>query len=379
MPSPAHEPGVRASECDIVVIGGGIAGVSVAAHLAEHATVRLLEMEPQPGYHATGRSAALFAESYGNEVIRALSRASRSFLFTPPAAFCTAALVRPRGALLFARDAQAHLLEALGSASPFERLSAAQAIKHCPILRPEGLHGALLDRGAADIDVHELLQGYLRLLKARGSAVTTDAQVIGLERAHGAWAVSIGGERIRAGIVVNAAWPWASQLGRMAGAQEIELEPRRRTALLIDPPAAMVTEQWPLVMDAEEQFYLKPEAGLLLLSPCDETPSPPCDAQPDDTDVAIAVDRVERATTLEVRRVRRSWAGLRSFVRDRAPVVGYDPHAPGFFWLAALENFGIQTAPALSALAASLVLRRPIQTELPAFDLDPAVLAPTRL
>lgn len=371
------------SECDIVVIGGGIAGVSVAAHLAEHATVRLLEMEPQPGYHATGRSAALFAESYGNAVIRALSRASRSFLFTPPASFCTAPLVKPRGALVFARAAQEHLLEAfasaMGAGSPFERLSAAQAIQQCPILRPGELCGAVIDRGAADIDVHELLQGYLRLLKARGGTVTTDAEVATLERTRGAWSVSTRGESIRAAIVVNAAGPWASQLGRMAGAHEIDLQPRRRTALLVDPPAAVVTEKWPLVMDAEEQFYLKPEAGLLLLSPCDETPSPPCDAQPDDTDVAIAVDRVERATTLEVRQVRRSWAGLRSFVADRSPVVGYDSRVPGFFWLAALGGYGIQTAPALSALAAALVLGRPIAGELTSCDVDPAALAPARL
>jgi D-arginine dehydrogenase len=370
------------SKCDIVVIGGGIAGVSLAAHLAEHATVRLLEMEPQPGYHATGRSAALFAESYGNEVIRALSRASRPFLFAPPPGFCAGALVRPRGALVFARAAQAHVLEAFsattGAGHPLEHLSAAQALQLCPILRPEELCGAIIDRGAADIDVHELLQGYLRLLRARGGTATMNAQVVRLERAHGAWSVSTRDERIRAAIVVNAAGPWAGELGRMAGAHEIGLEPRRRTALLVDPPATG-TERWPIVMDAGEQFYFKPEAGLLLLSPCDETPSAPCDAQPDDTDVAIAVDRVERATTLAVRHVRRSWAGLRSFVKDRSPVAGYDPHAPGFFWLAALGGYGIQTAPALSALAAGLVLGRPIGAELPPFDLDPAVLAPARL
>ncbi len=226
--------------------------------------------------------------------------------------------------------------------------------------------------------MHGLHQGYLRLLKARGGQVATNAEVIGLERNGGTWSVSTRTGQLRAAIVVNAAGAWAGELGRLAGAHEIHLQPRRRTAVLIDLPAAKASETWPLVMDAEEQFYFKPEAGLLLLSPCDETPAPPCDVQPDDTDVAIAVDRFERATTFEVRQVRRQWAGLRSFVQDRSPVVGYDPLARGFFWVAALGGYGIQTAPALSALAASLVLGRKIREESHSAGVDPATLAPAR-
>jgi D-arginine dehydrogenase len=375
----------RESKADIIVIGGGIAGASIAAHLAAYAKVRLLEMEAQPGYHSTGRSAAVFATTYGNDAVRALSCASRSFFFAPPAGFCSTALVKPRLVLILAKSTQREALDNFGAvAFPGDRieyLTPAQALQHCPILRPDELSGALLYRGPADIEVHELHQGYLRLLKTRGGDFKANTEVIGLERGNGAWSVNIPGEVLRASIVVNAAGAWAGELGKMAGAYDIGLEPRRRTALLIDPPVGVATQSWPLVADIGEQFYLKPDAGLLMLSPCDETPTAACDAQPDEMDVAVAVDRLERATTLEVRHIRRKWAGLRSFVRDRSPVIGYDPLQPGFFWLAALGGYGIQTAPALSALAAGLVLGRKVRDAWAHFDFEfePSALAPARL
>jgi D-arginine dehydrogenase len=375
----------RESKTDIIVIGGGIAGASIAAHLAAHAQVRLLEMEAQPGYHSTGRSAAVFATTYGNSTVRALTVASRPFFFAPPAGFCSTALVKPRLVLILANPTQREALENFGpTAFPDDRieyLTSAQALQYCPILRVDDLSGALLYRGPADIEVHELHQGYLRLLKSRGGEFKANTEVIGLERANGEWCVNTPGEVLRASIVVNAAGAWAGDLGKMAGACDIGLEPRRRTALLIDPPAGLATESWPLLADVGDRFYLKPDAGLLLLSPCDETLTPACDAQPDEMDVAVAVDRLEQATTLEVRHIRRKWAGLRSFVRDRSPVVGYDPVRPGFFWLAALGGFGIQTAPALSALAAGLVLGREVGGALAHFDFEfePSALAPARL
>jgi D-arginine dehydrogenase len=340
-------------------------------------------MESHPGYHSTGRSAAVFATSYGNSTVRALTCASRSFFFSPPAGFCSTALVRPRLVLILAQSTQREALENFGpTAFPGDRieyLTPAQALKQCPILRPDDLGGALLYHGTADIEVHELHQGYLRLLKMRGGDIKSNTEVIGLERSNGEWSVNIPGEVLRASIVVNAAGAWAGHLGKMAGAYDIGLEPRRRTAVLIDPPAGVATDSWPLVTDIGDQFYLKPDAGLLMLSPCDETPTVACDAQPEEMDVAVAVDRLERATTLEVRHVRRKWAGLRSFVRDRSPVVGYDPLQPGFFWLAALGGYGIQTAPALSAFAAGLVLGRELGGELTEFDVEPSALAPARL
>jgi D-arginine dehydrogenase len=374
---------MRVLDCSVVVIGGGIAGASVAAHLAEHTTVRLLEMEGQPGYHATGRSAAQFSETYGNSTIRALSRASRSFFFSPPAGFCSMPLVRPRADLIFARPTQHELLDRyVESTAPngrVERLSIERTLELCPILRPDEVAGAILDGSAADIDVHALHLGYLKLLKARGGLVTTAAEVVGLEREADSWRVTTPKAVLRASVVVNAAGAWAGELGRMAGAQNIGLEPRRRTSVLVEPPIGLDTASWPMLSDIDETFYLKPDAGLLLLSPADETPSPACDAQPDDLDVAIAIDRLERATTLEVRRVVSKWAGLRSFVTDRSPCVGFDTRQPDFFWFAALGGYGIQTAPALSILASALVFDRDIVERFSSCGLDPADLAPSRL
>ncbi|MGH6966674.1 MAG: NAD(P)/FAD-dependent oxidoreductase [Phenylobacterium sp.] len=370
-------------ESDIIVIGGGMAGSAVAAHLSQHAKVQLLEMETQPGYHSTGRSAALFSESYGNEIIRALTRASRGFFFSPPEGFCETALVKPRSVLIIAQEHQramlAHFKAGAETSGPIDEISADQAVALCPILRRERVASALISRSPADIEVHELQQGYLRLLKARGGRITTDAEVTGLARTSQGWEVETRSAVYRAPRVVNAAGAWAGQIGALAGAQEIGITPCRRTAMLIDAPAGYQTHDWPMLLDVEEQFYLKPDAGLLLLSPADETPVEPSDVQPEELDIAIAVDRLETATTLQVRHVRRKWAGLRSFAPDRSPVVGYDTLQPGFFWLAALGGYGIQTAPALSALAARLVLDLG-PGEVPAqFGIETSALDPTRL
>lgn len=365
--------------CDILVVGGGIAGASIAAHLAEHAKVHVLEMEDQPGYHSTGRSAALFSERYGNETIRALTRASRSFLFAPPSDFCAVPLVKPRNVLIIGRDKQQTAFDAFlrneTSCGELQVVDRAGALGLCPVLRPEGLLGAAIDSGTADIEVHELHQGYLRLLKRRGGELTTRATVADMFREATGWLVRSERESFRAEIVVNAAGAWAGELGRMAGAQDIGLEPRRRTAALIEPVVAVDAGGWPMVLDVEEQFYLKPDAGLLLLSPADETLVPPSDVQPDEMDLAIAIDRMQQATTLDVLRIRSKWAGLRSFVRDRSPVVGFDGRQAGFFWMAALGGYGLQTAPALSALAASLLLKG----EIPDFGVRSEAISPIRL
>jgi D-arginine dehydrogenase len=246
-------------------------------------------------------------------------------------------------------------------------------------LRADDLAGAVVDRSPADIDVHALHQGYLKLLKARGGQITAAAEVVGLDRKSDSWWITTPNSVLRASVVVNAAGAWAGEVGRMAGAQDIGLEPRRRTALLIEPPPGLDIESWPMLSDVDETFYLKPEAGLWLLSPADETPVPACHLQPEDLDVAIAIDRLERATTVDVRRVVRKWAGLRSFVKDRSPCVGFDSRQSGFFWLAALGGYGIQTAPALSLLAAALVLNRGVDEHFSSVAIDPAALAPSRL
>jgi D-arginine dehydrogenase len=370
-------------EHDIVVIGAGMAGASIAAHLAEYGSVRLLEMEPTPGYHSTGRSAAVFSETYGNDTVRALTRASRDFLYSPDPNFTAADLIKPRAILMVARtnqrDALSQFFASSVAADGIEVKTAQEARALHPLLREDDLWGAAYIRNAGDIEVHELHRGYLRLLHSRHGALTTGAQVTHLGRDRGAWSVTTAHDTFRAEIVVNAAGPWAGEIGTLAGAMNVGLQPRKRTACLIKPPVGYTVQEWPMLVDAGEEFYLKPDAGMLLLSPADETLCTPSDVQPDEMDIALAVDRIERATTLNVTRVTHKWAGIRSFVADRSPVVGFDPHQPEFFWHAALGGYGIQTAPALSRAAAALVMGRSIENDLLSFGVTEIALSPRRL
>lgn len=368
---------------DVVVVGGGIAGVSVAATLAETSKVVVLERESHPGLHSTGRSAALFSEIYGGEAVRALSRGSREFFYSPPEGFVSAPIVRQRSTLHIATAEQRSQLDAFATlpdiAPAIRRLDGAAARVLCPVLRDGYVVSAALETASADLDVNGLHQGWLRKLRAHGGRLLVNAEVNTLEHTGSAWKIVTPGHIFQADVVINAAGAWADVLARRAGVREIGLQPRRRTALIVDVPAGMNVDTWPMVIDIDEQFYFKPDAGALLLSPADETPSEPCDAWPDDWDVAVAVDRVQNATTLEVERVRRSWAGLRSFVSDREPVVGFAPDAPGFFWLAGQGGYGIQTAPAMATLAAALVCRMAVPAHLVRFGLDASSVHPARL
>jgi len=367
---------------DVAVVGGGIAGISVAATLAETLKVVVLERESHPGLHSTGRSAALFSEIYGGPAVRALSRGSREFLYSPPEDFVPAPIVRQRSTLHIATEEQRKHLDAFASlpdvAPAVRKLNGIEARALCPILRDGYVVTAALETASADLDVNGMHQGWLRKLRAHGGRLLVNAEVNTLEHTGSAWKVVTPEHTFRADVVVNAAGAWADVLARRAGLREIGLQPRRRTALIVDVPAGMTIDTWPMVIDTDEQFYFKPDAGALLLSPADETPSEPCDAWPDDWDVAVAVDRVQNATTLEVERVRRSWAGLRSFVADREPVVGFAPDSPGFFWLAGQGGYGIQTAPAMSALAAAWVQRMPTPAHLVQFGLDVKMVRPER-
>lgn len=374
---------------DALVIGAGIAGLSLAAELARTHRVAVLESEAQPGYHATGRSAAVFSESYGGPAIRALSRASRAFFFDPPEGFCDAPLLTPRGCLHVARADQLgsfeRFLQRADLPATARPLTPGEARRRSPLLRPDYVAAALFDPGECDIDVHALLHGYLRLLRQRGSRLATRAQAVRIERANGLWQVHAADAAVwRAPLLINAAGAWADQIADMAGAATIGLSPRRRTALLIDAPAASSPASsglasWPLTIDIDEQFYFKPDAGRLLLSPADETPASAADALPEDWDVAVAVERFEAATTLAVQRIHSRWAGLRSFVGDRIPVVGPAGDAPGFFWYAAQGGYGLQIAPALARLAAALVRGEPAPADIEAAGLRPADLRPQRL
>lgn len=343
---------------DFLVIGAGIAGASAGFHLARYGQVTVLEMEAVAGYHATGRSAALYSEYYGPPVVRALTAASRPFLAAPPAGFTDHPLLAPRGVLaLCPAGAEAVFEEALAqgrtAAVGVEEIDPDLAVTHCPVLRPGWWSRAMLKPGAQDIDVDALHQGFLRGVRATGGRVIRSARVRSLRRDGGLWRAGTDAGPFTAPTVVNAAGAWADEIALLAGVAPIGLVPLRRTAFLIDGPAGHDVRGWPMVTDVTDTFYLKPESGRLLVSPCDATPVPPGDARPDDLDVALGAARVEEATTLEIRHVRRAWAGLRTASADGVPVVGPAPQVEGFLWLAGLGGYGVQIAPAVGHLLAA--------------------------
>jgi D-arginine dehydrogenase len=367
---------------DVAVVGAGMAGASAACFIAEDASVVLLEMESQPGYHTTGRSAALYSEAYGPLQIRALTTGGRRFFEGPPAGFAAHPILTPRGAMFVARADQAPALDALaaevGTLASVEKLDATQVRARVPVLRQDYVAAALLEPGAMDIDVNALHQGFLRGVRARGGTLVTDAEVTGLARSGDAWEIETRAGAFRAATVINAAGAWCDAVAELAGAAPVGLVPKRRTAILFAPPDGVDIGNWPLAVDVAEQWYFKPDAGKLLGSPADETPSPPTDAQPEELDVAIAVDRIQTAADLPIRRIEHRWAGLRSFVADKTPAVGYDDRVPGFFWLAGQGGYGIQTAPGLGRLAAELVAGRPVPADLADLGVDVTQLNPRR-
>lgn len=369
--------------CDVLVIGAGIAGASAAYELAPYARVILLERESQPGYHTTGRSAAVFAPAYGNRVIRALTRASRRFYETRAGGLADHPVLAPRGALFVARTDQLGALDALyAETAPevpdLERLDRDTLLERLPVLRAEYVAAGLLDPSAMDLDVAAIHQGYLKGFRARGGQIVTDAEVERITTEVPPWRVETRAGPFEAAVLVDAAGAWADHIAELAKVAPLGLVPKRRTAFLFEP-SLPVDPAWPVVLDAEEQFYFKPESGLLLGSPADETPMPPCDVQPEELDVALAVDRIERATRIRVLRVPRRWAGLRTFAADKTPVVGMEETVPGFFWLAGQGGYGIQIAPALARAAARLLVDGVLPDDLLRLGLIAEDLMPLRL
>ena len=368
------------SKYDVIVIGGGIAGASVAAELAADRVVALLEGEAQPGYHSTGRSAAVFMPSYGPPVIRALTRASGAFFESPPGDI-EHPLLHHRGALFIAREDQIAALERM-RADQADVTPVAAPREAVPLLREGYAAGAAYDPRASDLDVAALHQHYLRRLRSAGGVLRSGAAVRALRRAEGCWEVATSAGTAAAPVVVNAAGAWADVVAGLAGVAPLGLVPKRRTAMIVEPPAdAALTaglDAWPLVVDIDEEFYLKPEAGKLLISPADATPTEPGDVQPEELDVAIGVDRIERAFALSIRRIERKWAGLRSFLADGDPAAGFAPEAEGFFWLAGQGGYGIQSAPALARSAAALVRGEALPADIRAEGATPEALSPVR-
>ncbi len=372
------------THCDFLVIGSGIAAASIAYWLAPHGRVTLLERESQPGYHSTGRSAALFLASYGTPQVRALTLASRAFLDAAPPGFADVAILSPRGALFVATPRQADLLDAhlalLCAMSPRSRhLQRDEVLALVPVLRPELLLGGAYEPDASDIDVHALHQGYLRGVRRHGGALLCDAEATAIEHRDGRWCVMAGGREFRAPVLINAAGAWCDEVARLAGVAPIGLQPKRRSAFVFAAPAGVSVTGWPSVVGADESWYFKPDAGLLLGSPANADPVPPQDVQPEELDIALGMHRIEEMTTLQIGRPIRSWAGLRSFVADGDLVGGFDADAAGFFWVAAQGGYGIQTSAAMGQACAALARGAAIPSPIADFGLTPAMLSPARL
>jgi D-arginine dehydrogenase len=356
---------------DIAIVGAGIAGATLAAELAPHARVIIIEAEAQPGYHSTGRSAAFWSESYGGPAVQPLTTASEHGL---------APYLSPRSCLHIADAEGVAALDALaasfaGRAPELRAVSRDEIEGRIPGISA-GYRRALEENSCQDIDVAHYHADALAAARRGGANVITNAELVATERLAGRWAIETRAGRVHADLLVNAAGAWASRIAELAGAAPIPITPHRRTIVQLATDPAMPMDM-PLIMDAAERFYFKPEAGgRLWLSPHDETPVIAHDVAPEEIDVAIAIDRFEQVVDWRILKKDRAWAGLRSFSPDRAPVYGFDAQAEGFFWYAGQGGFGIQTGPAAAAISASLILGRTPKTFVSGVDAD--VYSPKR-
>lgn len=376
-----HHP---VEQVDFLVVGAGMAGASVAHWLSAHGQVVVLERESQPGYHTTGRSAAMYLEGYGSAQVQALTLASREFLLHPPADFAAHPLMVPRGALMVATVGQeaelsrhAAVLAELGVRH--EVLTPAQASALVPVLRPERVLGAVHEPDACDLDVHAMHQGFLKGARRHGGRVVCGAEVQALHHDGVAWQVRTPVGAWQAPVLVNAAGAWADTLATLAGVAPLGLVPYRRAAFTFAPPQGLDIQGWPMVYSAGEDWYFKPDAGLLLGSPANADATEPHDVQPEELDIALGIHRLQEATTLSIRRPAHTWAGLRTFAPDHSLVGGFDALAPGFFWLVGQGGYGIQTAPAMGQACACLASGQPLPAALADRGLSAAVLGPARL
>jgi len=367
------------------IIGAGIAGTSLGYWLSQYESVIVLERESLPGYHTTGRSAAMFIESYGPPLVRALTIGSRPFYETPPTGFTEHPILTPRGMLLIATEAQrTHLDEAYAIAqqvgSSVLRLSPAEARERVPVLRAEKLSGATYEADPTDIDVHALHQGFLKGIRHYGGQLFTSAEVTALSRHNSAWQIDTTNGTFEARTVINAAGAWCDEIAKLAGVLPIGLVPKRRSAFIFSPPQSEGgVGAWPVVVAADESFYFKPEAGRLLGSPANVDPMVPHDVRPEEIDIATGIARIEEATTMTIRRPTRTWAGLRSFVPDGELVGGFDPTTSEFFWVAGQGGYGIQTAAAMGQTCSSFLLGQPIPSALAALGISAERLSPKRM
>jgi D-arginine dehydrogenase len=377
---------------DFLIIGAGIAGVSLAYRIGNRARVLVVEAESQPGYHSSGRSAAMYMETYGTPTIRAMTRASRNFFQSPPDGFSSHALLKNRGVLYLVREDQVALKEEIlqqlqATAANVGWISADAVLARVPCVKADGLIGAIEEPEAKDVDVHALLQGFLKGARQAGTELTFGTTITDAVREGEHWNVRLSnGQHVLAGAVINAAGAWAQRVADQFGAINVGLQPKRRSAFTFkpvcegrsDPFSAEIIERWPAVVGIDESFYFKPDAGQLLGSSANADPVDPHDVVAEELDVALGIDRITTATTLEIRRPTHTWAGLRSFVEDGDFVIGWDAKVTGFFWLAGQGGYGIQTSPGASLLASNLLLGEPIDVSLATEGVDAANVSPVR-
>lgn len=372
-----------AETVDVAVIGGGIAGISMAYFLSPHRSVAVLEREKALGYHSSGRSAAEFAFRFHSAIVGKLAKVSYPFLTTPPAGFTETELLKRRGNLLIADADKAERLAQVfaeeSAAGPgLERLSVEQAMERAPILNPDYVVDAFYDPDCWDIEAENLLQGCAKGARANGATILNKAEVLAAHREADVWILETTAGEVRAKTAVNAAGAWADRTATLFGLKPLGIVPYRRTAITVDLPAGIDVGALPEICEIDEVFYMKPEAGRLLVSPADATESEPCDAQPEELDIAYAAWYLEQATTVAVSHVAHRWAGLRTFASDRVPVVGYSGEKQGFFWLAGQGGFGIQTAPAMGRLATDLMLGNALAADFGEQGMIAAMFAPGR-
>ena len=368
---------------DFIVIGAGIAGSAAAYELAELSNVLLLEAEQQPGYHSSGRSAALFTANYGSELVRRINRLSRPFFMSPYEGFVEDNLLHPRGALTVAGPEQESELDETLTLStqqdPIVEIPVSEAIAMAPFLRPEYTSRAVFEAGVSDIEASLLLQSYIKGFRKRNGQFVAGERVVSLKRAHGNWTVTTEKNVYCANVLVNAAGAWADEIGVLAGTNPTGLVPKRRTAIIVDALPDINCATTPVIDFLSSGAYIKPEAGRLMVSPGDATPTTAHDVQAEEMDVAVLADWVETETLIPVSRIHHRWAGLRSFVSDDSPVVGQDPDVGNFIWDGAHGGFGIMMAPALARAVASLCFNDTLPDDFTAAGITAFELSPSRL
>ena len=371
-------------QADYLIIGAGIGGASTAYFLAPHGKTIVLEREQLPGYHSTGRSAALYTLAYGTPQVRALTAASRAFFDAPPPGFAEHPLLTPRGELVVdftgdAEELQRQFDSGKASVAEMRLLDAEQACALVPVLRRDKVQGAMLDPSAADIDTDALHQGYLRGIRQHGGEIHNQREVLAISRDGDGWLVDCGAEQYRAQVLINAAGGWCDRIAALAGVAPIGLVPKRRAAFTFQGPEGVDCHAWPCVVSLDESFYFKPDAGLLLGSPANADPVEPHDVQPEELDIAMGIYQIEEHTSLSIRRPEHGWAGLRSFVADGDLIAGFDVQVPGFFWVAAQGGYGIQTSAAMGMASAALARGQALPEHLRQFGLSAEMLSPARL